>query len=98
MVTAAQFLKQLSTLKSAPGVNNAKHFQGEDEWNKILNVRMGEIFRLAKQYVQMSIDQVNELLDSDYYEARVGAVSIMDFQARDKKLPESRKKELYDLY
>jgi 3-methyladenine DNA glycosylase AlkD len=97
-MTADQFLKELIELKSASGVNNAKHFRGENKSNKFLNVRMKQIFDLAKRYSQMDIGQISKLLDSDYYEVRVGAVSIMDFRARDKKAPESVRKELYNLY
>ena len=46
----------------------------------------------------MPLAEINNLLDSDYYELRMGAVSIMDFQARDKKVSRDRKKELFDLY
>jgi 3-methyladenine DNA glycosylase AlkD len=41
---------------------------------------------------------VEKLLESSIHEARVGAVSIMDFQARSKKTTEPRRKELFDLY
>ena len=48
--------------------------------------------------MDMPVKEVEKLLDSDYYEARVGAVSIMYFQARDKKTLPEKKKELFDLY
>jgi 3-methyladenine DNA glycosylase AlkD len=44
------------------------------------------------------LEEINQLLDSDFYEVRMGAVSIMDFQAGDKKTSVERKKELFDLY
>ena len=59
---------------------------------------MASIFALAKQFVEMPIFEIEKLLQSDYYEARMGAVSIMDFQARNKKTTATRKKELFDLY
>src|SRR6185369_12379890 len=34
----------------------------------------------------------------NYYEVRLGGVSIMDFQARDKKATPEKKKALFDLY
>jgi len=37
-------------------------------------------------------------LKSPIHEMRVGAVSIMDFQARSKKTTDARRKELFDLY
>jgi 3-methyladenine DNA glycosylase AlkD len=59
---------------------------------------MATLFALAKSFLQMPVDEIKELLKSDYYEARMGAVSIMDFQARDKKTTGDRKKELFELY
>ena len=53
---------------------------------------------LAKQHIEMPIVEIEKLLHSDYYEARMGSVSIMDFQARNKKTTATRKKELFELY
>ena len=65
-----------------------------DSKNRFLGVRMASIFTLAKQHIQMPIVEIEKLLHSDYYEARMGSVSIMDFQARNKKTTATRKKEL----
>jgi 3-methyladenine DNA glycosylase AlkD len=46
----------------------------------------------------MPPDEIERLLESPVHEVRVGAVSIMDWQARSKKTSESRRKELYNLY
>jgi 3-methyladenine DNA glycosylase AlkD len=48
--------------------------------------------------MDLSLDELERLLESRIHEARAGAVSIMDFQARAKKTTEVRKKELFDLY
>jgi 3-methyladenine DNA glycosylase AlkD len=48
--------------------------------------------------MDMPLDEVEKLLESPIHEARVGAVSIMDFQARSKKTTPARRKELFDLY
>jgi hypothetical protein len=61
-------------------------------------LRMGQIFGLAKRYVDMEPDEIEKLLDGPGHEARVGAVSIMGKQATRKRTPESRRKELYELY
>ncbi len=63
-----------------------------------MGVRMGQVFALAKEFVDIPLREVEKLLESTIHEARVGAVSIMDFQARSKKTTEARKKELFDLY
>ena len=46
----------------------------------------------------MSLDEVETMLESPFHEMRVGAVSIMDFQARSKKTTSEHRKELFDLY
>ena len=66
--------------------------------NKILGVSPGKIFPVAKKFVDMPLADVEKLLESTYYEVRLGAVSIMDFQARNKKITPEQRKALYDLY
>jgi len=97
-VTAKQFLEKLTALQSAQAGDNSKFFHGDDRKNKFLSVRMGNIFSLAKQFIQMPVDEIEKLLNSDYYEARMGAVSIMDYKARDKKITDDERKTLYQLY
>ena len=46
----------------------------------------------------MDLDEVEAMLESPIHKMRVGAVSIMDFQARSKKTTEARRKELFNLY
>lgn len=82
---------------------NAKHFVERlkalsSSKTTIIGVGMGEIFALAKEFMGMELDEVEKLLDHNAHEVRVGAVSIMDFQARNKKTPNERRKELFDLY
>ena len=59
---------------------------------------MADIFGLAKRFVTMDLDQIEVLLESPIREHRIGAVSIMDFQARRRSTPEARRKSLYELY
>ena len=68
------------------------------EGDEFMGVRMGHVFALAKEFIDMSPDEIERLLESPIHEVRAGGLSIMDKQARRKKTPESRKKELYDLY
>ncbi|MGO8055793.1 DNA alkylation repair protein, partial [Rhizobium leguminosarum] len=68
------------------------------EGDKFIGVRMGHVFELAKEFIEMPPAEIEKLLESPIHEARAGAVSVMDFQARSKKTNESRKKELFDLY
>jgi 3-methyladenine DNA glycosylase AlkD len=66
--------------------------------NKILGVSIGDIFPVAKQFADMPLADIEQLLDSPYYEVRMGAVSIMDFQARAKRTSAEQRKALFDLY
>jgi 3-methyladenine DNA glycosylase AlkD len=59
---------------------------------------MGQVFTLAKEFIEMPPSEIEKLLESPIHEVRAGALSIMDWQARSKKTPEGRRKELFDLY
>jgi 3-methyladenine DNA glycosylase AlkD len=71
---------------------------GHSSDNKILGVSPGKVFPVAKQFTTMPLDEVELLLDSPYYEVRLGAVSIMDFKAREKRITGEERKALYELY
>ena len=97
-LTSKLFLDKLAAMPAPNYAANSKFFADDNKTNKILGVRMSDIFTLAKQFSQMPLEEIETLLSSDYYEARMGAVSIMDFQARDKKLTPEKRKKLYQLY
>ena len=61
-------------------------------------IPMRDIFALAKELSGMQPSHIEVVLAAPDHLARVGAVSIMDFQARDKATSESRRRELYELY
>ena len=97
-LTAESFVERLKTLEQ-PGVleRYQKSFR-LDAANELLGVPMGSVFVLAREFLEMPLDQMERLLDSPLHHARVGAMSIMDKQARAKRTPEARRKELFDLY
>jgi len=96
-LNADEFLNKLKALRSTAAAKSHSHLAADDD-DVILGVRMGQVFALAKEFMDMQLDEVEKLLESPIHEARVGAVSIMDFQARSKKTAEARRKELFDLY
>lgn len=97
--TAKSFIAQLNALKTKRDLENVQRFfRDVDSDNKFIGVRMASIFKHAKACTDMPLAEIEKLLSSDYYEARMGAVSIMDFQARDKKVSPAQKKALFDLY
>jgi 3-methyladenine DNA glycosylase AlkD len=59
---------------------------------------MGQIFALAKEFRAMAPAEIEQLLESDHHAVKVGAVSIMDWQARDRKTTAERRRDLFDLY
>jgi 3-methyladenine DNA glycosylase AlkD len=96
--TAANFIEKLTALGKKTKSDNLRFFRDNDGKTKSLGTGFGQIFKLAKDSSGMSLSEIEKLLKSSYYEARMGAVSIMDFQARDKHITPERKKDLYDLY
>lgn len=102
-LTAAGFLEVLESYISPEEQQKIQRYfkSGAGEYGEgdlFIGVRMGTVFELAKAFMAMAPDEIEKLLESPIHEARAGAVSIMDFQARNKKTPESRRKELYGLY
>ncbi len=98
-MTANQFIEKLATFKNEKELHKvAKFFKGNDGVTKALGVRFGDVFKTAKEFSNIPLGEINKLLDSDYYEIRMGAISIMDYQAKDKKTPQEQKKELFELY
>lgn len=96
-VTAKQFVETLKTYQTPHDPEERqKDFRSEDD--RFLGVRMRDVFALAREFMDMPPEQIEKLLESSLHEVRAGAVSIMDWQARSKKTPEKRRKELFDLY
>lgn len=96
-MTANEFHERLTALcSSAVATSHGK--LTSDENVVTLGVRMGQVFALAKEFTDMPPEEIETVLDSPIHEMRVGAVSIMDFQARSNKTTEARRKELFDLY
>lgn len=96
-ISADEFLRRLKALRTAGAAKSNRHL-ASDEKDVIIGVRMGQVFALAKEFMNMDLDEVEKMLESPIHEMRVGAVSIMDFQARNKKTTDKRRKELFDLY
>jgi 3-methyladenine DNA glycosylase AlkD len=100
---AKQFVERLKALRSAEELKKIQRYfkSGEGEYgegDEFMGVRMGQIFALAKEFIEMPPSEIERLLESPIHEVRVGAVSIMDWQARSKKISAERRKELFDLY
>lgn len=89
-------LREIASPGAIPEV--ARFFWDDAKDNRILGVRFGSIFEVAKRFMSMPLSEVELLLESPYYEVRMAGVSIMDFQARAKRTSPEHRKALYDLY
>jgi 3-methyladenine DNA glycosylase AlkD len=102
-LTAEAFVQELRARQSDKELEKVRRFfRSEDNPyardNHFIGVRMGEIFKLAKTYVDMPLDEIEALLESPYFEARMGAMSVMDYQVQRKRTPAEQRQALYDLY
>lgn len=98
-MTAKNFISALGEFKSEKEKGKAeKFFKGEDGTTRSFGVKFGDVFKTAKKFSNMPLSEIEKLLESEYYEVRMGAVSIMDYQAKDKTTSEEQKKALFDLY
>lgn len=102
-ITAKRFIERMESYQSVREAEKYERYfktgKGEyGEGDTFMGVRMGQVFDLAKEFITMPPVEIEKLLESPIHEIRAGGLSIMDKQARSKKTPGSRRKELYDLY
>lgn len=57
-----------------------------------------ELFSLAKAFQQMPVVEVVKLLQDENDDHRLGAVSILDWKARSKKVSEEDKEAIFNAY
>jgi 3-methyladenine DNA glycosylase AlkD len=102
-MNAAQFVEKLETYRSPEELQKVQRYfkTGEREYGEgdvFMGVRMGQVFTLAKEFIDMPPSEIEKLLESPIHEVRAGALSIMGKQATRQKTSDSRRKELFDLY
>jgi 3-methyladenine DNA glycosylase AlkD len=102
-LTAKEFIAKLNSYQSDLELEKIQRYfkTGKGDYSHgdtFMGVKMGQIFTLAKEFVGMPLPEIKKLLEHKIHEVRVGALSIMDFEARNKKTIEARKKDLFDLY
>jgi DNA alkylation repair enzyme len=101
--SAERFVQELGEHQSDDELRKIQRYfkSGEGEYGEgdvFLGVRMGEVFKLAKRYVDMPPAEIERLLESPLHEVRAGGCSIMAKQAARKRTPESRRADLFGLY
>jgi hypothetical protein len=89
-------LEVMARPEAVPSV--ARFFAGRRPDDTVMGVSIGSIFPVAKRYKALPLAEINRLLDDARYEVRMAGVSVMDFQAREKRLSEADRKALFDLY
>jgi len=98
-LTAEVFIDELKSNQSDSEKKKIRrYFKDDDAENRVIGVRMKHTFDLAKKNIGMPVGEIVKLLDSPFYEARMGAVSIMDFKVRKKRVTEEQRRELFELY
>ena len=101
-VTAEEFFRRMQQLQTKADLKQYHRFfkfdEADPEGDQFLGVRMGTVFALAKELMNMEPSEIEKLLESKFHDVRVGAVSIMDFQARSKATSDKRKEEIFKLY
>ena len=102
-LTAEKFAERLLALQSDEElVKHSRYFKfvptDQEVGDYFIGVRMGDIFKLGKEFAQMPVGEIETLLESPVHEIRVGAMSVMGQCAKGKKCTPERLAELYELY
>jgi 3-methyladenine DNA glycosylase AlkD len=103
VLTAKSFIEKLKEHQSAAELEKIQRYfkSGEGEYGEgdtFMGIRMGTLFKLSEDFIEMPPKEIEKLLESPVHEVRAGAVSIMNKQGRNKKTTETRRKELFELY
>lgn len=101
--TAADFIDQLQSHQSNEELQKIQRYFKTDlgEYaadDKFIGVKMGQVFALAKEFIDITIDEIEHLLESPIHEARAGGLKIMALQAVQKKATADDKEALFKLY
>ena len=100
--SAQNFLNELKSMVSKDQQEKYSEYflqkKGKGEEDFYTGIGLGQVFSLADEYTGMQLEEIEKLLESPIHEARIGSVSIMDWETRNPNLPNARRKELFDLY
>jgi len=84
-ITAKQFISRLKAQSSPSEREKTVRYFKNTDGDQFIGVRMGQVFAGAKEFIDMTPDEIEKLLESKIHEVRAGGCSIMDKQARRKK-------------
>lgn len=91
-------LRELADRSAVPDVSRFFRAEAGAPRTRFLGVSPGDVFPVAKRFAELPLGDVERLLESPYYEVRLGGVAIMDFQARARRTTLAHREALYDLY
>jgi 3-methyladenine DNA glycosylase AlkD len=102
-LTAKQFIARLKLLQSDEELKKIQRYFKTEKGDygygdKFMGVKMGHLFALAKEFGELPVAEIEQLLESPIHEVRAGAVSIMDKASRNKKIDRERLETFYKLY
>lgn len=100
-LTADAFKKRLLALQSDEELRKIqRYFRPGDmaPGDYFIGVRMGSIFELAREFIDMPCSELEALLASDMHEMRVGALSIMGKRATRNKTTVADREALFETY
>lgn len=102
-LTAKLFIDQLKKMQSDDELKKIQRYfkTGENQYgegDEFMGVKMGQLFKLAIEFAEMPVAEIEKLLESKIHEVRAGGISIMDKASRNKKISPERLKEFYTLY
>jgi len=102
-LTAGSFLSSLKDLSSRDElIKHRRYFKfdidGQSDDDYYIGVRMGDVFRLGKEFKDMPVAEIEKLMESPIHEARAGALSVMGQCAKSNACSETRLKDLFELY
>lgn len=102
-LTAKVFVEELFKYKSPSELKKFEKFFHFDKQHPLkddefVGVRMGQVFAVAKGFMDMKPSEVEKLMDHKVHEVRAGAMSIMGKKGAHRKTSPEELKALYDLY
>lgn len=68
------------------------------EGDQFIGLRVPQTRQICRDFFDLSIDQIEVMLESPIHEHRLAGLIIMSNQAKSKKFPTSHKELLYELY
>ncbi|GAB3758745.1 DNA alkylation repair protein [Microlunatus parietis] len=78
-----------------PAAHPNRHYRGAA---RVMGVRMGTVFDIAKAFAALPLDEVGRLLDEEPYEARLAAFCVLDFAVRSPRMADADREQRFRLY